>query len=491
MFFCILEFIFILNSLVSQNTQWLIYNNTNSGLPANNVNVIIVDSNNIKWFGVGRRNEFENTVDLVKFDNHNWISYNMHSFSELDHQINSIAVDSKGYKWIATEYGGVIKYNDINWQIFNSLNSQLPYDNVNSIAIDSYDNKWIGTDGLGLVKFDDKKWTIFNKSNSGLPLNYVGDILIEGNSTKWLACGGLTKFDEPNWIVYMPSSNTLPGGVSSIKIDKLGNKWIGSKGIGLIKFDGINWVLFNKSNSGLPDNDVEVIEIDNEGTIWIGTNYNGLVKFDGINWTIYNNENTGFPLKYIRSIAIDKHGNKWIGKAEDGIIVYNENGIDFNHYSISGKINYDNIYKTPIKSIKIDLLNESNEVIDSTFTDSTGFYMFNKVEFGNYKCNPIITLLSGGINLKDALYISKNFVKVYQFEDELLKAAADVTGDGNINSTDALYINLFYVNLIDKFKINNWLFDKHIIHLYNKNIVKNIRVVCAGDADGSYVPYSY
>ena len=47
------------------------------------------------------------------------------------------------------------------------------------------------------------------------------------------------------------------------------------------------WIVYNTSNSGLPDGMVTSLAIDKNGNKWIGTG-EGLAKFDGVNWTVYN-----------------------------------------------------------------------------------------------------------------------------------------------------------------------------------------------------------
>ncbi len=55
------------------------------------------------------------------------------------------------------------------------------------------------------------------------------------------------------------------------------------KGGGLIKFDNTNWTIYNTSNSGLPNNTVTSIAIDSLGNKLIGTWGGGVAIFNGIN----------------------------------------------------------------------------------------------------------------------------------------------------------------------------------------------------------------
>ncbi|MHA2277644.1 MAG: two-component regulator propeller domain-containing protein [Candidatus Kariarchaeaceae archaeon] len=53
------------------------------------------------------------------------------------------------------------------------------------------------------------------------------------------------------------------------------------------------WIVYNTSNSGLPDDEVTSLCIDKNGNKWIGTDDGGLTKFDGNVWIVYNESNSG------------------------------------------------------------------------------------------------------------------------------------------------------------------------------------------------------
>jgi len=195
---------------------------------------------------------------------------------------------------------------------------------------------WVGTAGGWLVKLNKStgEFIVYDKWNSKLPHNWVTTIAIDRQGNKWIGTesywsgsnyvgGGLAKFDGVNWTVYNTENSGLPSNyVNAIAIDAQGNKWIGTEYGGLAMFDGVKWTIYNTSNSGLPSDYVRAIAIDAQGNKWIGTesywngsNYvgGGLAKFDGVNWTVYNTENSGLPNNGINAIAIDAQGNKWIG----------------------------------------------------------------------------------------------------------------------------------------------------------------------------------
>ena len=95
----------------------------------------------------------------------------------------------------------------------------------------------------------------------------------------------------------------------------------------------------------------------------------------------------------------------------------------------------------------------------------------------------------GGVTPVDALAINRFFVKlVKSFGDALKKTAADVNGDGNINPSDALTINRRFVKLIKSFPAGDWISDTNGITVYGSNLSTNIKIICTGDVNGSYIP---
>jgi len=154
-------------------------------------------------------------------------------------------------------------------------------------------------------------------------------IAVDSLGNKWIGTSkGLAKFDGITWTVYTTSNSGLyDNSISSIAIDIFGIKWIGTHNGGISKFDETSWMTYlSYYNSKLPNNDINSIVIDYSGNKWIGTQA-GFAKFDGSTWTVYNNSNSALTDNRISSIGIDASGNKWIGTVDGGLYVYGEGGI--------------------------------------------------------------------------------------------------------------------------------------------------------------------
>ncbi len=79
---------------------------------------------------------------LAKFDDTTWTVYNENNSGLPANSIYCIAIDSTGNKWIGT-WEGLVKYDDTTWTVYNEIyNSGLPGSVITAISIDDNGNKW-------------------------------------------------------------------------------------------------------------------------------------------------------------------------------------------------------------------------------------------------------------------------------------------------------------------------------------------------------------
>lgn len=320
---------------IAQDSQWIVYNTSNSGLPYNNVLSIAID-NNTKWIGTG--DDFQSGGDfgggLTKFDNSLWTVYHNpgSGFPEDKFKIWTIAIDEQSKKWIGTgesyeEAEGMSVFDNVNWTSYNSYNSGLPDHIVLDIKIDNDGNKWIGTYSEGLIKFDGSNWVVYNTSNSGLPNNRVNSILTLNSNVVWIGTeNGLAKFDGNTWTVYNTDNSELPSNNIQAIARNFGTIYVGTTN-GLVRISNTNWTIYNTSNSALPDNNITSISVEKEVFNWIGTS-NGLVRLTSTMQIVYNSSNSDLPDNKINAVAVDQYNNKWIGTGA-GLAVFREDGVVF------------------------------------------------------------------------------------------------------------------------------------------------------------------
>ncbi|MCX6269882.1 MAG: T9SS type A sorting domain-containing protein [Bacteroidetes bacterium] len=155
-------------------------------------------------------------------------------------------------------------------------------------------------------------------------------------------------------------------------------------------------------------------------------------------------------------------------------------------YSISGYIRYFNSLQSPMNNDNVSLKYD-NEIIDNVNTDANGYYHFDNLAPGTYSlsCNSFAPF--GGINATDALIIVRHFVEIINLTGINL-SAADVNTNYYVNSVDALLVAKRFVQMIDTFPAGDWTFEQPSVTIVNENVNVNIKALCYGDVNGSYLP---
>lgn len=109
--------LFSVGLVYSQNPEWVVYDTSNSGLPSNGTNCIVIDDSGNKWISSG---------GLARFDGINWTVYGFSTNS-----ISCIAIDDSGNKWIGTYsnwppfpagLGQIGKFDGTNWTVYGMGN---------------------------------------------------------------------------------------------------------------------------------------------------------------------------------------------------------------------------------------------------------------------------------------------------------------------------------------------------------------------------------
>jgi hypothetical protein len=106
-------------------------------LPHNTVNSVVIEGNGTLWIG---------TDDgLASLNGENWTLYNTSNSDLPDNDINTIVIYESENKIIGTNGGGLASFIGENWTVYNSSNSSLPSNTVQAIALEANSNVWIGT----------------------------------------------------------------------------------------------------------------------------------------------------------------------------------------------------------------------------------------------------------------------------------------------------------------------------------------------------------
>jgi ligand-binding sensor domain-containing protein len=216
----------------------------------------------------------------------------------------------------------------LNAQVLNSIDwkNYLTNNNVNCIVKEN-DSLWLGTTG-GLIKFNpfDLSHIIYTKENSELPHHNITSIAIDSIGNKWLGTrgGGVIKFDGLKWQVYNQKNTPLSNDfINSVSIDSAGNLWVALEYASIFRYDGNNWYDYYDS-AGFPPIglfDVKYICVDRTNTVWFPSHI-GITKYDGNIWERFTPDNSGVPSYKIQTIFVDDSNYVWIGTLENGIAKY-------------------------------------------------------------------------------------------------------------------------------------------------------------------------
>lgn len=157
-------------------------------------------------------------------------------------------------------------------------------------------------------------------------------------------------------------------------------------------------------------------------------------------------------------------------------------------YTLSGVLTYDNSQNTVLGKVLIKIKNIEGTYSDTNTTDAKGNFIFKNLINDSYQLIPQISKTWGGVDPTDALIVDRYYIGSYSFKDNLLKLASDVNNDTKINPADALIINRRYIGNISSFKAGDWLYEKRTVVVNNSDKTQNIKAVCFGDVNGSYIP---
>lgn len=302
---------------------WAHYHASNSPLPSNGINGMVLDKDGVAWIATDE--------GLARFDKENWRIYTHMDFGGFSDDVVSVAADSSNAIWITVQDSTAIaRFKDGEWSNWNMLASKdtieqmrRTYDwPVVSLAAAPNGTIW-GVLDKRLVRFEDGVWIGYNGQS-------VESIVIDQNNAVWSALRSdfVVKFDGTFWStdLFTPPSRLHALAVApdnsiwalgrdgiirhgqdstyyitngtrefpgphphSVAFDNRGHIWVGSAdplgaefsyGEGIVRYDGVVTTRFSVHNSGLPDNRVRTVKAGPDGTIWMRTEAPGIVLFD-------------------------------------------------------------------------------------------------------------------------------------------------------------------------------------------------------------------
>jgi len=155
---------------------------------------------------------------------------------------------------------------------------------------------------------------------------------------------------------------------------------------------------------------------------------------------------------------------------------------------ISGTVTYHD--KFGVENIQLYLYDVNNIIVDSSTTNSQGFYILNQVpSFGEYTLRGNTDQISTGVDLEDAFMIEQ-YLLGYDTLTDFQYFTADVDGDGVVSWNDYYAITDWWLTYGIPFPVGEWKFQGIKIMFYTASDGQNndAKVTSTGDVDGGGLP---
>ncbi|MDA3893433.1 MAG: T9SS type A sorting domain-containing protein [Salinivirgaceae bacterium] len=395
-------------TFVVDSNESIKYTEENSDLPSNNVHVIFIDSNNVKWIGTDK--------GLSRFDG-NWINYSESGFFK-SNVINDIAYEQGSFGnelWIATDSGltvGAFGVDGITGATTyfpgDEVGSTIMDWKVNHVVVDGFNNRWATTQS-SITVF---KGNIWDKQQTAADANgeefAIADVEItdmiaqDAAQLVLIATQGKgilrNRFNEVDGISGASTYGQPWAAVNTdvfyaIAVTEL-EQWYGSE-LGAYMHPELEtkseWDLYN-SEDGLIDNKVISLYIDSDDNIWMGTE-KGLSIYLANNKWFKHTENEGLVNNTVNHITSDMEGNVWVS-TNGGIEKFTDiPGIEFNPNSIFMKElsnKFLNVYPNPaVDIVNISVDNTKNKNIVIELYNMAGVKVLRETHNLKYKGQPL------------------------------------------------------------------------------------------------------
>ncbi|MFN8285612.1 MAG: T9SS type A sorting domain-containing protein [Chitinophagales bacterium] len=355
------------------------YDAGNSGLTANKVLCIYIDSVGNKWMGLEQ--------GVVRYDGSSWDAINVLA-SDTIRLVSKITGDKLGNIYIASNVNNSTLIGNL-YRLTGNTCNKLPLPNgvgITSLAVDTLGRLWLGSTNF-VARLDTAGLTVFDTTNSQFCYNCNHYVFVDQdskiNAIRVTPNGNNTIFTYDSIWNPVFGFNGLSG-FDKVFCDYNNHLWF-SGGTVFLEFDG-NTVISHGANSylHLPVSYVNCVYVDSSTGYWLGATYYAdslLFNGDGSTWQMVNISKTGLSSLRRERIFIDKLGNKWIA-GESGIDKFN--GITWTNYNPSNSPL--NSYFTKCcfvdKNQNLWIGNETYQNIPSLYRfDGLNWTSFNLVNF--------------------------------------------------------------------------------------------------------------
>jgi hypothetical protein len=127
-------------------------------------------------------------------------------------------------------------------------------------------------------------------------------------------------------------------------------------------------------------------------------------------------------------------------------------------YNVSGKYIYHTDGQSPLGDVLVTLVNQTNQVVATTFTNNDGIYSFSNIPAGDYSIKASSNKPSRGYDMKDCYSLLK-YLNGFETLDNIQRMAADVDNNNIVDKNDLKLMIAAWARPSVTFPAGNWKFE--------------------------------
>jgi DNA-binding NtrC family response regulator/ligand-binding sensor domain-containing protein len=287
------------------------------GLPANAVECIAEDGNEVLWFGT--------QGGLVQYDGQDFVG--VEDEKRLGQfQVTGLLVDSRNRLWASTRNANLFVREDGQTELAVREEGMRGY-RIDSLAEDGAGRIWFGSPyGKGFGYWADGEVCYFGPEEGAEYPVWIGALAADGEGCVWLGSShpagwnGLCHCKDGR---FEQVEGVSGSSIQALYVREDGDLWIGTNE-GLNRLGTKGHLRFTQAD-GLSCEIVTALMEDRDGTLWIGTEGGGVCCYDGSVFQVI--QIPGEPgCDVIHAIQQDHSGKIWWG-TEGGLIQYSRRDI--------------------------------------------------------------------------------------------------------------------------------------------------------------------
>jgi len=156
--------------------------------------------------------------------------------------------------------------------------------------------------------------------------------------------------------------------------------------------------------------------------------------------------------------------------------------------NITGTLTYDNTASTPLNGANVYLKAQgSGSILETATTDASGNFLFHTID-GNYFLDANCTKAWGGVGLPDVIQL-RRIIASQVIPTALQNKAGDVNKSNSVSVQDVIFLRQKIALLNpSQWTISDFVYDNPSVSISGSSLTQNIKALCGGDVNNSYIP---